>query len=380
MTDQEPIAFVDLKAQYAANKAAIDTALQTVLDHGKFIMGPEIQELESRLCDFTGASQAVSCSSGTDALLMIMMAEGIGPGDAVFAPTFTFTATAEVLLLLGATPVFVDVDPDDFNIDPVDLEKKIAAVKAEGKLQPRGILAVDLFGLPADYPALSAVADAHGLKLWDDAAQSLGGSMDGSKIGTLGRATAVSFFPAKPLGCYGDGGAVLCSDKEMADTMRSIRAHGKGGEKYDIIRVGLNARLDTMQAAVLLAKLPSFPDELEQRERVATAYDQRLSNVVKTPTRRPGRQSAWAQYTLQVPADIRDDVSGKLKEKGIPTAVYYPKPMHLQTAYAGFGGGPGSLPVSESLSGTVLSLPMHPFLTDEQIDRITDAVVSAMPG
>lgn len=378
MNENDAIAFVDLKAQYTANKSAIDAALGAVLEHGKFIMGPEVSAFEKQLAEFTGASEVVACSSGTDALLMIMMAEGIEPGDAVFVPAFTFTATAEVLLLLGATPVFVDVDADDFNMDPADLQKKIDAVKQEGSLRPKGILAVDLFGLPADYPTLSGIADANGLLLWDDAAQSLGGSIGDAKVGTLTRATAVSFFPAKPLGCYGDGGAVLCNDKAMADTMRSIRAHGKGGEKYDIIRVGLNARLDTMQAAILMAKLPVFADELVRREEVACAYDKRLSNAVKTPTRREGHQSAWAQYTIQVPAVNRDTLAASLKEKGVPTAVYYPKPMHLQTAYAGFGDGEGSLPVSEMLPGVVLSLPMHPYLTEPQIDRITDSIMASV--
>ncbi len=370
--------FVDLGAQYARYKDDIDAGIAGVLAHGRFIMGPEIAKLEAELASFTGARHVISCSSGTDALVMIMMAEGIGPGDAVFVPSFTFTATAEVPLLLGATPVFVDVDGDDFNMDLTDLERRIEAVKAEGRLKPKGILATDLFGLPADYDAIHALAESHGLTVWADAAQSMGGADGAKKVGTLAKATATSFFPAKPLGCYGDGGAVFTDDADMADVMRSIRAHGKGTEKYDIQRVGLNARMDTIQAAVLLAKLPHFAGEIDAREAVATAYDRRLGNQVKTPGRRDGKQSAWAQYTLRLPAGRRDAVAAALKEKGIPSAVYYPMPMHLQTAYRAFGGGEGSLPVSETLCGEVLSLPMHPFLTEEEIDRIADAVVESL--
>ena len=378
MNENTPIAFVDLKAQYQAHKPAIDAAIQKVLDHGRFIMGPEVTELEAALAAFTGAKHVLGCSSGTDAIVMIMMAEGIGPGDAIFVPSFTFTATAEAILLLGATPVFVDVDPDDFNIDCADLEQRILAVKSAGKLVPRGILAVDLFGLPVEYDKLNAVADRHGLTVWDDAAQSFGGSVGNARVGTLCRATATSFFPAKPLGCYGDGGAVMTDDDELADRMQSIRAHGKGGAKYDIVRVGLNARLDTIQAAVLLAKLPHFAGEIERREAVSRHYDQRLANVVKTPTRYQGRSSAWAQYTIKVPAGKRDAIAGTLKDIGIPTAVYYPLPMHLQTAYRTFGEGEGSLPVSETLSGEVLSLPMHPFLEEPVVARIADAVARAV--
>lgn len=378
MTASTPIQFVDLKAQYAAYRQEIDTAIQTVMDHGRFIMGPEVGQLETALADFSGAKHVIGCSSGTDALLMMMMADGVGPGDAIFVPSFTFTATAEVPLLLRATPVFVDADPDDFNMDLVDLEKRIASVKAEGKLTPRGILGLDLFGQPADYDTLQAIAGAHGLELWSDAAQSFGGSVGARKVGALARMTATSFFPAKPLGCAGDGGAVFTDDDDLADTMRSIRAHGKGGSKYDIARVGLNARLDTLQAAILLAKLPHFQDELDRREAVSQSYDNLLSGAVKTPTRRQGRSSAWAQYTIQVEPDRRDAIAGALKEKGIPTAVYYPLPMHLQTAYRPLGGGEGSLPACEALARTVLSLPMHPFLTESETGRIAEAIHAAV--
>ncbi|MBH64773.1 MAG: aminotransferase DegT [Alphaproteobacteria bacterium] len=378
MNEQSPMAFVDLKAQYQAHKAQIDGAVQQVLDHGRFIMGPEVAELETALCQFAGAKYAIGCSSGTDALVLTMMAEDIGPGDAVFVPAFTFTATAEVPLLLGATPVFVDVDPDDFNIDCDDLERRIEAVVAAGELTPRAVLAVDLFGLPVDYDRLHAVAERHGLKIWGDAAQSFGGAMGERKVGTLCRATATSFFPAKPLGCYGDGGAVLTDDDALAERMQSIRAHGKGGAKYDIVRVGLNARLDTIQAAVLLAKLPNFPGELERRETVARRYDELLSDVVKIPSRYQGRVSAWAQYTVKLPADRRDEVAANLRERGIPTAIYYPMPMHMQTAYRAYGDGEGSVPVSERLSGEVLSLPMHPYMEDADVVRVAEALTRAV--
>ncbi|MDW3206359.1 MAG: DegT/DnrJ/EryC1/StrS family aminotransferase [Alphaproteobacteria bacterium] len=378
MSQPNPIAFVDLKAQYEAYRQEIDSAIATVLEHGKFIMGPEVASLENELASFCGAKHAIGCSSGTDALMLIMMAEGVGTGDAIFVPSFTFTATAEVPLLLGATPIFVDVDPSDFNMALVDLEKRIQAVIDGGELRPCGILATDLFGLPADYTALEALAAKYNVALWSDAAQSFGGALGNRKVGSLSRATATSFFPAKPLGCYGDGGAVLTNDDELADVMKSIRAHGKGGEKYDIVRVGLNARLDTLQAAVLRAKLPHFASEIEVRNRVADAYDAKLNGFVETPARRRGHQSAWAQYTIKLPADRRDAVAAALKADGVPCAVYYPMPMHLQSAYRHFGDGEGSLPVSEALSGQVLSLPMHPFLTEPEIDRIADAVKSAV--
>lgn len=378
MTDDSAIAFVDLGAQYSAYKTEIDHAIHVVLDHGKFIMGPEVAQLETALCGFSGATEAIACSNGTDALLMIMLAEGIGPGDAVFVPSFTFTATAEILLLLGAVPVFVDVDEQTFNIAPSDLERQIERIKREGNLKPRGILAVDLFGQPADYARIEDIASAYGLLLWDDAAQSFGGELGQKKVGALCRATSLSFFPAKPFGCYGDGGAVLCSDEELASTMRSIRAHGKGGAKYDIVRVGMNARLDTVQAAILLAKLPHFEAELKARNAVATAYSGSLSNVVQVPTLLPEARSAWAQYTIKVPSSQRDAIADRLKQAGVPTAVYYPKPMHLQTAYRDFGEGEGSLKNCEALSQQVLSLPMHPFLPESQIEKICDAVKASV--
>ncbi|MEQ8603722.1 MAG: DegT/DnrJ/EryC1/StrS family aminotransferase [Marivibrio sp.] len=375
MTDKDTIAFVDLKAQYEFLKPAIDQAIHAVLQHGAFIMGPEVAELESDLAAFTGTRNVVGCSSGTDALLMIMMAEGVGPGDAIFVPSFTFTATAEVPLLLGATPVFVDVDEDDFNLSLEDLERRIGDVKSAGRLNPRGVLATDLFGLPMDYDAVHDLARRHDLTVWADAAQSFGGMYQNKRVGSLCRATATSFFPAKPLGCYGDGGAVFTDDDDLAQSLRSIRAHGKGGAKYDIVRVGLNARLDTVQAAVLRAKLPSFADEIDRRSAIADDYDALIGDAAVTPARRPARRSAWAQYTLRIDGNRRDAVADALKQEGVPNAVYYPMPMHLQTAYRHLGDGEGSLPVSERLSKEVLSLPMHPFLSTAQVERIAGAVV-----
>lgn len=378
MTKEAPISFVDLKAQYACYREEINIAVQGVMDHGQFIGGPEVETLEEELASFANTRYVVSCSSGTDALMMMMMVENIGPGDAVFVPGFTFTATAEVPLLLGAQPVFVDVDPDDFNIDPDSLRAEVTRVKREGKLTPRAILGTDLFGLPCDYETLQELAEAEGMVVLSDGAQSFGGMVGNQHVGTLCRATGTSFFPAKPLGCYGDGGAVLTNDDTVAETLRSIRAHGKGDCKYDIVRIGLNARLDTIQAAVLRVKLSHFEAELVAREKVAQSYDQALSNLVQVPQRRLGRTSAWAQYTIKLPIGKRDAVASALKDQGIPTAVYYPRPMHLQTAYKKYGGEEGSLPVSERLCGEVLSLPMHPFLCKAAIIRITNALKAAL--
>lgn len=372
----QPIPFVDLKTQYRHLKDAIDGRIQAVLDHGNFILGPEVGELEKALSGFCGAAHTVSCSSGTDALQMILMAHDIGPGDAVFMPGFTFTATAEVALLLGAEPVFVDVDGRDFNIDAESLAAAVETVHRAGRLRPRAIIAVDLFGLPADYGRLTRIAEQHGMLLIADAAQSFGASRDNRHVGTLAPATATSFFPAKPLGCYGDGGAIFVEDAEVAHRLRSIRAHGKGDDKYDIVRVGVNGRLDTLQAAILLAKLPAFRDELAAREAVARRYDALLADLVTVPLRHPGAQSAWAQYSILTPR--RDLLADRLKAAGIPTAVYYPRPMHLQPAYSRFGGGPGSLPVSERLANEILSLPMHPYLDGETAERICGAIRTAL--
>lgn len=372
----DEIAFVDLKAQYRKLRSEIDARINAVLEHGHFILGPEVAELEAALARFTGARHVVTCGNGTDALQMVLMAQGVGPGDAVFMPSFTFTATAEVALLLGATPVFVDVDARDFNIDARALDAAIERVKAEDRLQPRAVIAVDLFGLPADYTALNRIASRHDLLMLADAAQSFGAMRDNRRVGCLTPATTTSFFPAKPLGCFGDGGAIFVDNDGMADALRSIRAHGKGDDKYDIVRVGANSRLDTVQAAVLLAKLPSFPDELQARQELADRYDAMLSDIVVTPLRHPGSTSAWAQYSILTPR--RDELAAKLKARGIPTAIYYPRPMHLQTAYRQFSAGPGSLPVSEMLAEQVLSLPMHPFMDDATAERIGSAVRDAL--
>ncbi len=366
------IDFAGLKAQYARLKPEIARRIQTVLDHGQFILGPEVAELETALAKRAGVKHAIGVSSGTDALIMALMAEGIGAGDAVFVPSFTFTASAEVVLLLGATPVFVEVDARTFNIDTADLDRRVTVVAREGKLLPRAVIAVDLFGQPADYGALEVLCRRHALFLIADAAQSYGAKLGNRAVGALAPATAASFFPAKPLGAYGDGGALFTDDDERAAHYRSIRAHGKGNDKYDIVRIGLNARLDTLQAAILMAKLSVFDDELAAREKLARFYDSRLRDVVEIPRRVPDSASAWAQYCILV--DQRDAVAKSLKEAGVPTAVYYPRPMHLQTAYARFGEGPGSLPVSERLSERILALPMNPYLAADGAERVVEAV------
>ncbi len=368
--------FVDLKAQYARLKEEIDAGIQRVLDHGRFIMGPEVAELEAALCDFAGCKHAIACASGTDALSMALLADDIGPGDAVFLPAFTFTASAEVVLLAGASPVFVDVDGRSFNIDVDHLRKQIEATAGEGQLRPRAIIAVDLFGLPADHAAIAEAAAEHGLLVISDAAQSFGGRIGEARVGTHGPVTTTSFFPAKPLGCYGDGGAVFTDDDARADVLRSIRAHGKGAGKYDIVRIGINGRLDTIQAAVLLPKLAVFESELEARERLADHYDARLASAVTTPRREAGKSSAWAQYSILL--DDRDAVQGALAEAGVPSAIYYPMPMHLQPAYAAHGRGVGSLPISEGLSKRILSLPMHPYMDEATADRICDTLLAAV--
>lgn len=378
-----PLPFIDLAAQTARLRPLLDARIAAVLAHGQFILGPEVAELETALARFAGTSHAVGVSSGTDALLVALMAEGVGPGDAVFVPGFTFPATAEAVLLAGAAPVFVDVT-EAFLIDPADLEARVAAVRRNGRLRPRAVLTVDLFGLPADYRALGRIAEREGLAVIADAAQSFGAARDGRRVGALAPVTAVSFFPSKPLGAFGDGGALLTSDAARADAFRSIRAHGRGAGKYDIVRPGLNARLDTLQAAILLAKLTIFEGELAARERVAARYDARLGGIVELPPRVAGAASAWSQYTIKLkdPAGDRparrEHIRASLADSGIPTMVYYPRPLHLQPAYRAFGGGEGSLPVSEALAGCVLSLPIHPYLDDATADRIADAVATVL--
>jgi len=370
------IPFIDLKSQYAALKSDIDARIAAVLDYGAYIMGPEVRELEAQLADFCGVKHAVAVSSGTDALLVALMADGVGPGDAVFVPALTFTATAEVILVAGATPVFVDVDPKTCNIDPYDLTLRIEQTIEKGALRPKAIIAVDLYGLPADYAAINAIAQSHDLLVIDDGAQAFGATLGNKRVGALAAVTATSFFPAKPLGCYGDGGAVFTDDDDQAALFKSIRVHGSGATKYEVARVGLNARMDTIQAAVLLAKLSVFKKELVAREALATLYDDRLGDTVDAQARVSGTTSAWAQYTVMT--DHRDALAAHLKEQGIPTAIYYPSPMHLQTAYREYGDGEGSLPGCEGLSSRVISLPMHPYMDEETANGICDAVLQGL--
>ena len=366
--------FVDLKSQYISLRSEITARMEAVLNHGAFIMGPEVGELESALAEFCGAKHAIAVSSGTDALLIALMAHGIGPGSKVFCPSFTYTATAEVIILLGAQPVFVDVDPRTFNIDLEDLGQRVRADQRTSA--PRAVIAVDLFGQPANYDGLRQLAEHEDLALIADAAQSFGATMSGQNVGALAPITATSFFPAKPLGCYGDGGAIFTDDDRLAQAMRSMRAHGQGEEKYEIVRVGLNARMDTLQAAILLAKLPKFRTEITARQKLASYYDSRLGAYAEVPRRVTGTTSAWAQYTIMVAN--RDQVATSLTRLGVPTAVYYPKPMHLQPAYQRFGHGTGSLPVSEALCGRVLSLPMHPYIDDATAEQVCEAVLQAI--
>ena len=375
---EAPIAFVDLQAQRRRLGTRIDDAIGRVLDHGRFIMGPEVAELESRLATHCGAEHVIGCSSGTDGLVLGLMALGVGPGDAVFVPSFTFAATAESVALVGATPVFVDILPDSFNMDPAGLTAAIESIQADQAYRPAGVIPVDLFGQPADYRAIEPVAAAHGLWVMADAAQSYGALLDNRRIGTIGRVAVTSFFPAKPLGCYGDGGAIFTDDGDLAAILRSLLSHGKGSEKYDNVRIGMNGRLDTIQAAILLEKIGIFDDEVRLRQQVAARYDSGLRDIVEVPALVEGATSVWAQYTLVL--DDRDVVAAKLKERGIPTAIYYPRPLHRQTAYQDFPMAPGGLPVSEELSGRVLSLPMHPYLDAATQDRIIAALVDAVSG
>ena len=364
--------FIDLARQMNRVRSSIDAGVAKVLSHGMFIMGPEVAELEARLAKFVGVKHCVSCANGTDALHMALMALGVGPGDAVFVPTFTFIATAEVVSLLGAVPIFVDVDARTFNLDCSSLEEAILRVNKAGTLTPKAIVPVDLFGLPADYQRIEAIAERYNLLILEDAAQSLGSASQEKKAGSFGHIAATSFFPAKPLGCCGDGGALFTNDDRLAGILKSIRVHGKGSDKYDNVRIGLNSRLDTLQAAILLAKLEVFPEELRARQRAAEFYTARLPASVTPPLVAPEARSAWAQYSILV--EDRDSLQKALKEVGVPTNVYYPKPLHLQTAYSDLGYESGSFPVAERLSQSILSLPMHPYLTEEEQTCVVDAV------
>jgi len=368
--------FIDLQAQYQHLKTRIEQRIQNVLEHGKYIMGPEVQQLEKKLAEYVGVKHVVTCANGTDALTLSMMVLDVKEGDAVFCPTFTFFATAETIAFQKATPVFVDSNENTFNICPVDLEKRIEQVIAEGKLKPKAIIAVDLFGLPSNYPELERVAEKYNLKLIEDAAQGLGGSINGKKAGSFGDIAITSFFPAKPLGCYGDGGAVFTDNDEYADLLRSLRIHGKGIDKYDNVRVGVNSRLDTIQAAILLEKLEEFPHELKSRDLIAKNYTENLHNIYKTPFVPEGYFSSWAQYTIV--SENRDKEVATCKNEAIPTMIYYGKCMHEQTAFSSLGYVNGDFPVAEKLSKSVLSLPMHPYLLEEQQKSILELLKSSV--
>ncbi len=413
--------FIDLAAQQRRISGELKAGMEQVLAHGQYINGPEVKRLEETLAGYVGVRYAVGCASGTDALLMALMALGIGRGDAVFTTPFTFVATAEVIGLLGATPVFVDIDPKTFNIDPAKLEAAIVALKEKAlhpppdarpspgvaairaafpdrrivdrrigsgrraedraaaetqKLRPRAVIPVDLFGLPADYDAIDAVAERHGLAVIEDAAQAFGGIYKGKRACAFGRIACTSFFPAKPLGCYGDGGMCFTNDEELDRILRSIRVHGQGSDKYENVRIGINGRLDTLQAAVLMAKFSIFNDEIEQRQAVAGRYGGLLAGAVKTPEVPEGYSSVWAQYSvLARDSAERAALMARLKEAGIPTAIYYPKPLHLQGAFACLGGREGDFPVSEDCAGRIFSLPMHPYLAADDQQRIAATVL-----
>jgi dTDP-4-amino-4,6-dideoxygalactose transaminase len=367
----DPIAFIDLAAQRRRIGSRMDDAILRVVNHGGYIMGPEVKQFEADLSAFCGAKHVISCANGTDALALVLMAKNVKPGQAILCPSFTFAATAEVVAWLGAVPVFVDCLPDTFNMDPSSLEQGILTARQLG-LKPVGVIPVDLFGQPADYDAIEAICAREDLWILCDAAQSFGASYRGRQLGTIGAATSTSFFPAKPLGCYGDGGAVFTNDDELAAVMRSLRVHGQGSDKYDNVRIGMNGRLDTMQAAVLIEKLKIFPDEIVARDRVAKRYNEMLGDVAAVPVVAEGNTSVWAQYTLRVAS--RDALAAALKEKGIPTAVYYPKPLHQQTAYRKFPCAGNGVPVSERLASEVISLPMHPYLDEQVQDHIIGTV------
>jgi dTDP-4-amino-4,6-dideoxygalactose transaminase len=370
--------FIDLKAQQARIAGELRRRLDAVLAHCQFILGPEVAELESELAALCGAKHCVGVSSGTDALQIALMAEGVGHGDAVFLPAFTYTATAEVPLVLGATPVFVDVDPRTFQIDPADLERRIAGVRLAGRLRPRVLIGVDLFGQPADWPALSAIALREDLFTLDDLAQSFGCTLHGRPLGAAADATAASFFPSKPLGAYGDGGALFTESDSRAALYRSLRTHGEGSSRYEVLHTGMNGRLDSMQAAVLLAKMTVFPDELVIRERIARYYDSRLGNAVVTPARVPDSTSTWAIYAILLrDAAARDHVQASLRAGGVPTAIYYPRPLHAQPAYREHHDGT-RLPVSEDLAQRILALPIHPDMSEDDMARVCDNVLAAV--
>ncbi len=360
--------FIDLAAQRERIRDRLKTAIDRVVDDGRYILGPEVAAFEQQLATYVGVKHVIACANGTDALLLPLMASGIGPGDAVFVPSFTFAATAEVVALAKAEPVFVDIDPISYNMDPASLEAAIAMVRSEGRLTPKAIIPVDLFGLAADYAAIGAIAQREKLLVIEDAAQAIGGSSGGRMCGAFGDVASTSFYPAKPLGCYGDGGAMFTNDDAMAAKLRSLAFHGKGETQYDNIHVGLNSRLDTIQAAILIEKLAILEDEMLARQEVARRYRVGLDDVVKTAFIPEGSRSAFAQYAIETPQ--RDALKAHLHEKGIPSVIYYVKPLHLQVAYERFPRTPTGLAVSETLPASILCLPMHPYLSTADQDRI----------
>jgi dTDP-4-amino-4,6-dideoxygalactose transaminase len=383
--------FVDLSTQQKRIRENLENNIHAILDHGKYIMGPEIKTLEKRLAEYSGVKHAVGCASGTDALLMALMALGVGPGDAVFTSPFTFIATAEVISLLGATPVYVDIDPQTFNMNPDKLKDAVQAVvdnnpsihpipairsdeKAQAlKLNPRGIIAVDIFGLPASYDRIESIAREQGLFVIEDAAQSFGAELNGKRACSFGNIACTSFFPAKPLGCYGDGGMCFTNDDKLVEILESLRVHGKGHHKYDNVRIGVNGRLDTLQAGILLAKFDIFPEEIEMRQQVAYKYSSLLNSfsAVQVPSIPQGYKSAWAQYSLLANDEQqRTEIQSRLKDAGIPSAIYYPKPLHLQSAFSSLGYKDGDFPISEDCSRRIFSVPMHPYLAEDDQEKI----------
>jgi dTDP-4-amino-4,6-dideoxygalactose transaminase len=372
------IQFIDLQAQRRRLGEPLNRAIAEAVEGGQWILGPQVTELEKQLAEFAGVKHAIACANGTDALMIILRAWNVGPGDAVFVPAFTFAASAEVVALVGASPVFVDVLEDTFNMDPKSLEAAIAMVRREGKLKPRVAMPVDLFGQTADYRALEPIVAREKLLMLCDAAQGFGGLLDGRRSGGIGDAAGTSFFPAKPLGCYGDGGASFTNDDGLAELLRSIRMHGQGTDKYENVRIGVNSRLDTIQAAILIEKLKIFPEEIEMRNAVARRYNEAFSrsNRIRVPRVIEGAQSTWAQYTIQVPE--RDRLQADLKAKGVPTAIYYTIPLSAQKAYGHYPSAP--VPVSAALGKTVISLPMHPYLDEATQDQIIEAVLQSVGG
>lgn len=369
--------FIDLKAQYLALKDKIDGRVADVLSAGNFIMGPEVAEFERALAEYCGVEHVVSCANGTDALMLALRAYGIGPGDIVVTTPFTFFATVEAIMTVGATPVFADIDRRTYNIDAELADEAIATANEDGR-RVKAVISVDLFGLPADHQRLASVCAGHGVKLIEDAAQGFGGECRGRRAGALGDVATTSFFPAKPLGCYGDGGALLTDDAELAAMLRSLRVHGKGDDKYDNVRVGFNSRLDTIQAAILLEKLAAFPAELKQRQRVAERYTRALPQRLTLPTVPQGYLSSWAQYCVLAPdAGKRTTLMAALAAADIPSAIYYARPMHLQTALACYGAGAGSYPVAEEVATRIFALPMSPYLSERDQDRVIEVLTAA---